>query len=222
VIPRIANNPYTICGRDPGKHLSGLGRALKRVLKLAGLENIRIHDLRRTVGSWLAQAGKSLHLIGDVLNHRDPKTTAGYAYFQTQQRRDALSSHGDRVLNLAPAQVRVPMEPKVVSSDVLFGTSGEIAVQDGQRTVPLHYLKREALYGLVWTASVIEVAGRLGVSDVALAKLCRRADIPLPGRGFWARVDAGQQVDPTPLPPGRQGIPELLRIRGRRDSASDT
>jgi hypothetical protein len=35
-----------------------------------------------------------------VLNHRDPKTTAGYAYFQTQQRREALTCHGDKVLAL--------------------------------------------------------------------------------------------------------------------------
>jgi integrase len=51
VIPRMASNPHIICGRDPGKHLSGLGRALTRVLKRAGLENIRIHDLRRTAPS---------------------------------------------------------------------------------------------------------------------------------------------------------------------------
>jgi len=41
-----------------------------------------------------------------------------------------------------------------------------------------HYFKREALYELVWTAPVLEVAKRLGVSDVGLAKLCRRAAIP--------------------------------------------
>jgi hypothetical protein len=32
--------------------------------------NLRIHDLRRTVGSWLAQDGQSLHLIGDVRDTR--------------------------------------------------------------------------------------------------------------------------------------------------------
>jgi integrase len=74
---RTAGNPHIICGQKSGQYLSGLGTPLRRVLKRAGLENIRIHDLRRTVGSWLAQSGKSLHLIGDVLNHRDPKTTAG-------------------------------------------------------------------------------------------------------------------------------------------------
>lgn len=78
-IPRIPNNPYILCGRKSGWHLGNLGRGLRRVLCKAALENVRVHDLRRTVGSWLAHAGHSLHLIGDVLNHRDLKTTAGYA-----------------------------------------------------------------------------------------------------------------------------------------------
>jgi Phage integrase family len=201
-IPRIANNPYIICGRDPGKHLSGLGRALKQVLKRAGMENVRIHDLRRTVGSWLAQAGRSLHLIGDVLNQKDPKTTAGYAYFQTQQRREALTDHGERVL--APADVTTPVSP------------------DARPESQSHYFKRETLYGLVWTAPVMEVAGRLGVSDVALAKLCRRANIPTPARGYWARTESGQQISRPPLPTAPEGLPELLRIRGTRRGGVQT
>jgi len=80
-IPRIPNNPYIICGNKRGRTQTGLGRALRRVLRRAGLQNLRVHDLRRTVGSWLAQAGLSLHLIGDVLNHRDLRTTQGYALF---------------------------------------------------------------------------------------------------------------------------------------------
>jgi hypothetical protein len=36
-----------------------------------------------------------------------------------------------------------------------------------------------------WTPPVSEIVARLGVSDVALAKLCRRAAIPIPGRGYW-------------------------------------
>jgi hypothetical protein len=73
------------------------------------LQNIRVRDLRRTVGSWLAQAGVSLHLIGDVLNHRDLRTTLGYAYFQTQQQRDALAEHGNKILSFAAAQLRVAL-----------------------------------------------------------------------------------------------------------------
>jgi integrase len=75
---------------DEYGHLARRGNSEAR----AGMVNVRIHGLRRTVGSWLAQNGATLHLIGDVLNHLDPKTTAGYAYFPTQQRRDVLTAHG--------------------------------------------------------------------------------------------------------------------------------
>jgi integrase len=112
MIPRIANNPYIICGLKRGRPLTGLGEPLRRVLARAGLQNIRVHDIRRTVGSWLAQSGVSLHLIGDVLNHRDLRTTLGYAYFQTQQRREALNGHGGKVLSLAAAHLRVTAPPR--------------------------------------------------------------------------------------------------------------
>jgi hypothetical protein len=79
-----------------------------------------------------------------------------------------------------------------------------------------HYLKREDLHKLVWTAPVSEIASRMGISDVGLAKACRRADIPLPGRGYWARVGAGHTVGTDPLPPAPAGLPEFIRITGLR------
>jgi integrase len=218
VIPRISDNPYIICGRLPGQYLRGLGGPLRRALKRAGLINLRIHDLRRTVGSWLAQDGQSLHLIGDVLNHRDPKTTAGYAYFQTKQRRDALTGHGSRVLALTPAHLRKPAAPTGVSAHSLLPAAESVPVIATENSVAhyRHYFRREDLYRLVWTSPVSEIAARLGVSDVALAKLCRRAAIPIPGRGYWARTEAGQAVEPVPLQEPPKGLPEWLRIRGTR------
>jgi len=179
-IPRIVGNPYIICGKKRGDHFKGLRAPLQRVKKRAGLVNIRVHDLRRTVGSWLAQSGTSLHLIGDVLNHQDTSTTAGYAYFQTQQRRDALSVHADKVLALGAAHLRAPDESKAVSGEDLLvpAKADEIVALPATADRERHYFKREALYELVWSESVLELARRLGVSDVGLAKLCRRAAIP--------------------------------------------
>ncbi len=51
----------------------------KRVLERAGLADLRIHDLRRTLGSWQAAAGVSLHTIGKSLGHKNQSTTAIYA-----------------------------------------------------------------------------------------------------------------------------------------------
>jgi hypothetical protein len=62
-------------------------------------------------------------------------------------------------------------------------------------------LSRSKLYGLVWTTPVTELAKQFGISDVALAKRCRAINIPLPPRGYWARVAAGQTPRRPPLPP---------------------
>lgn len=62
---------------------------------------MRLHELRRTVGSWLAQAGNSLHLVGRVLNHSNPSTTAVYARFAQDNVRRALEDHGKQIMRVA-------------------------------------------------------------------------------------------------------------------------
>jgi hypothetical protein len=59
---------------------------------------------------------------------------------------------------------------------------------------------RNALYEEVWSTPMRKLAERYGISDVALAKNCRKMSIPLPGRGYWAKVSAGQSVTKSPLP----------------------
>ena len=61
-------------------------------------------------------------------------------------------------------------------------------------------LSRTKLYELVWSRPVSELAKEFGISDVALAKRCKAINIPLPPRGYWARVAAGQTPPRTPLP----------------------
>ena len=62
-------------------------------------------------------------------------------------------------------------------------------------------LPRSQLYELVWSKPVRDLAAEFGISDVALAKRCRALKIPVPGRGHWARVAAGQKPRRPPLPP---------------------
>ena len=73
-----------------------------------GLRDVRLHDFRRTVGSWLAQRGNSLHLIGRVLNHSNQATTAIYARFAEDHVRTALDEHGRRVLEVAQGREQLP------------------------------------------------------------------------------------------------------------------
>ena len=61
-------------------------------------------------------------------------------------------------------------------------------------------LKRSALYALVWAKPVTRIAAELGISDVGLAKACRRYAIPLPPRGYWAKLEACKNMERPPLP----------------------
>lgn len=60
--------------------------------------------------------------------------------------------------------------------------------------------EREKLYEEVWAEPVTIVAKRYGVSDVALHKVCKRMNIPVPPRGYWAKLRAGAKLKKTPLP----------------------
>ncbi len=66
-------------------------------------------------------------------------------------------------------------------------------------------LTRAELYELVWAEPVARLAKRWGVSDVAVAKWCRKLNVPRPGRGYWARVQAGHKGGRGSLPPARAG-----------------
>ena len=213
MIPRLAGNEHIICGAKAGSHLTYLSSAWRRIRKVAGLEDLRLHDLRRTVGSWLVQSGESLHLVGQVLNHKDTKTTAGYAYFQTQHRARALTAHGNNVLAFAPPTMnRAPIND---DSTLVAQTEDTLPAATTVNSNRAKYYTREFLYRLVWESPVMEVATRLGISDVGLAKACRRAHIPIPTRGYWAKLEAGKWIDSEPLPPAESSFTGKVRIKGR-------
>jgi hypothetical protein len=78
---------------------------------------------------------------------------------------------------------------------------------------------RQQLYELVWTGPIRTLAKSLGVSDVGLAKACRRGDIPLPPRGYWAKLNAGRQVTRTPLPLRAPGASNRVEVGAGRPQA---
>ncbi len=100
-LPREESNPYILPGAKKGQHLVNISKPWLRVRKAAGVEDVRLHDLRRTVGSWLAQAGNDLHLIGKVLNHSSLTTSAVYARFSQDVVHQALEEHGQRLMAAA-------------------------------------------------------------------------------------------------------------------------
>jgi hypothetical protein len=74
---------------------------------------------------------------------------------------------------------------------------------------------RESLYEEVWQSPVSKVAEKYGISDVAIAKVCKKLKIPVPGRGYWARKSAGYSVKKRPLPQFKNS-PILFRTERTR------
>ena len=72
-------SPWVFPGRGKTGHLVEPKSAWRRILNRAGLDNLRLHDLRRTLGSWQAAGGASLPVIGASLGHRDARATQVYA-----------------------------------------------------------------------------------------------------------------------------------------------
>jgi hypothetical protein len=75
-------------------------------------------------------------------------------------------------------------------------------------------ISRTALYDAVWTQPMTKLSQEFGVSDVGMAKACRKLAVPLPPRGYWARKAAGKPVFKPMLPPRPPGLAEETTIGG--------
>ena len=67
-------------GTAEGAHLTDLQKPWRRVRKAAGLDDVRIHDLRHTFASEAVMGGESLPMVGRILGHTQAQTTARYAH----------------------------------------------------------------------------------------------------------------------------------------------
>ena len=92
-LTRQPDNPWVIFGRGPGARLSNLNATWGVVRKKAGLEDVRIHDLRHSYASRALSLGESLPMIGKLLGHRKVQTTARYAHLA----RDSVKAAAERV-----------------------------------------------------------------------------------------------------------------------------
>ena len=86
---RIDGNPYVIVGTGEKAHLTDLQKPWRRVRKAAGLEDVRIHDLRHTFASEAVMGGESLPMVGRILGHTQAQTTARYAHLADDPLRKA-------------------------------------------------------------------------------------------------------------------------------------
>ena len=102
-IERVPDNPWVIRSKKPDAHLPGLNYYWNRILDRAGLEGVRIHDLRHSHASEALALGESLSMIGKLLGHTKVATTARYAHLVQDAEKAAAARTGDSIgAHLAP------------------------------------------------------------------------------------------------------------------------
>jgi hypothetical protein len=76
-------------------------------------------------------------------------------------------------------------------------------------------MSRLALYELAWSDPLTVLAPQFAISDVALKNTCRKFDIPVPPRGYWAKLRAGKRTTKVALPPRAPGMHDEVVVGGR-------
>ncbi len=96
-IRRIDGNPYVITGAIPGRYLTDLQHPWRRIRAAAGLDDVRIHDLRHSFASSALALGEGLPMIGKLLGHTQVQTTARYAHLANAPIKAAAARISDRI-----------------------------------------------------------------------------------------------------------------------------
>jgi len=92
VLPRVGD--FVICGESPDAPRSDLKRPWDLVTRRAGLEGLRLHDLRHSFASVGAGAGMGLPIVGKLLGHKSTETTQRYAHLDADPIRRASNAIG--------------------------------------------------------------------------------------------------------------------------------
>ena len=96
-VPRKRGNPWVIVGKAPGRRLKTLKSVWRRVKRRAGLQDVRLHDLRHSYATRALALGESLTMIGKLLNHAQIQSTARYAHVMVDAEKAAAQRVGDRI-----------------------------------------------------------------------------------------------------------------------------
>jgi integrase len=96
-LPRIEGNPHVIVGGTPGEALVNLDRPWREIRRQAGLNDVRLHDLRHAFASVAVASGMGLPIIGKMLGHSQAATTARYAHLASDPVKAAAAAVASKI-----------------------------------------------------------------------------------------------------------------------------
>ncbi len=93
----INDSPFLFPSKVAGQPIREVKNFWKTVLRLAKIENVRIHDIRHTYASHLVSSGLSLRIVGKLLGHTQASTTQRYAHLADEPLREAAELFGGKL-----------------------------------------------------------------------------------------------------------------------------
>lgn len=96
-LPKVEGNPFVFFGARQGKPVNGMSKFWGRIRRRAGLDGVRLHDLRHSFASQAVANGASLPMIGKLLGHKSTATTARYAHLLDQPLREVADAVANRL-----------------------------------------------------------------------------------------------------------------------------
>lgn len=115
-LPRRAGNPYVILGEAEGGPIINMQKPWRRIRTLAGIPDVRIHDLRHTYASVAVQSGVDPFLLKEILGHKNLTTTLRYAHLADHTVQQAAGSVASRLAGALGAGAQPGPHLQVVQS----------------------------------------------------------------------------------------------------------
>ena len=107
-------NPYIIAGKHPGSHVTDLQHPWRRIRDRAGLQGVRIHDLRHTYASNAVSEGMPIQMVGKLLGHSQIQTTMRYAHLADDPVNRAAEENANRLSDALKTECKPQIHLRVV------------------------------------------------------------------------------------------------------------
>ena len=134
-IEKLEDNPYVITGKKQGSRLTDLQHPWRRIRAKAGLDDVRIHDLRHSYASGALALGEGLPMIGKLLGHTQVQTTARYAHLANDPVKTAAGRVSDTI-GAAMLGQRPKAKRRVRRRSGAAGESPKRAAPEAERRIP--------------------------------------------------------------------------------------
>ncbi|MGR3529776.1 MAG: tyrosine-type recombinase/integrase [Sulfitobacter sp.] len=114
-LPRVVGNPYVILGESDEGHLINLQKPWRRIKAKAGIDDVRMHDLRHTYASVAVMSGIDPFLLKEIMGHKNLQTTLRYSHFADEAVQKAAGSVASRLAGAMRRSVVDQPKLRVVS-----------------------------------------------------------------------------------------------------------